>query len=73
MQGMVNICREDYERAKALQEAFDSFVHSRIREWSREEIELLAKVNVSLDLKAFEAETELERWSAAMESDLKNA
>lgn len=34
MQGMVNICREDYERAKALQEAFDSFVRSRICEFA---------------------------------------
>ena len=73
MQELVNIHREDYERAKALQEAFDSFIQSRIREWSHEEIELLAKVNVSLYFKADEAETELERWAEAVENDIKNA
>ena len=73
MQELVNIHREDYERAKALQEAFDSFIQSRIREWSHEEIELLAKVNVSLYFKTAEAETELERWAEAVENDIKNA
>lgn len=73
MQELLNMSRDDYERAKALQEAFDSFVHSRIKEWSHEEIELLAKVNVSLDLNAFRLETELERWALAMEKDIANA
>lgn len=73
MQELVNMYRDDYERAKALQKAFDSFIHSRIREWSHDEIELLAKVNVSLDMKAFRAETELERWAEAMEKYTANA
>ncbi len=73
MQKLANLYRDDYEREKALQKAFESFINDRISEWSREEMELLAKVNVSLSFKVFEAETELERWAEAVESDLKNA
>lgn len=73
MQELVNLYRDDYEREKALQEAFDSFIHSRIKEWSKDEIELLAKVNVSLALKTLAARTELERWAEAMEKDMENA
>lgn len=73
MQELMSLYRDDYEREKALQEALDSFIHSRIGEWSKEEIELLAKVNVSLELKALTAKTELERWAEAMEKDMDNA
>lgn len=73
MQELMNLYRDDYEREKALQEAFDSFIHSRIKEWSKEEIELLAKVNVSLAFKTLAAKSELERWAEAMEKDMDNA
>lgn len=73
MQELMSLYRDDYEQEKALQEAFDSFIHNRIGEWSKEEIELLAKVNVSLELKASAAKTELERWAEAMEKDMENA
>lgn len=73
MKELVNLYRADYEKEEALQEAFDSFIHSRIGEWSKEEIELLAKVNISLELKALKAKTELERWAEAVESDIDNA
>lgn len=72
MQELVSLYRDDFEQEKALQEAFDSFIHNRIGEWSKEEIELLAKINISLELKTLKAKTELERWAEAMEKDMEN-
>ena len=72
MQELVSLYRDDYEREEALQKDFDSFIHSRIKEWSKDEIELLARVNVSLAFKALAARSELERWAEAMEKDMEN-